>query len=303
MTRLTKRIRKSPPVTRVRRLLAYLLALAVGVLVRRLSHERVVSLGRRLGRLAFRLARSERRRAEANLRRAFGDEKTPDEILRIAREVFENFAVTALEFPRLRGQSDEEFFGRIEYEKEQIDYLRRVFSEGRGAIYASAHLANWEMLAEFGARLGLNMSVLYKPSTNPYFNRLWREWRKSNRLIDISRNLSAVIRRLKRNEAVCLLFDENARSRGVPVEFFGSPASTYSGPAYFSVRASAPILCLYFVRTAGWKMKFVIERTIRPERGADIRVEIPRIMREMNSSLEKMLRLHPGQWYWFYRRW
>ena len=289
--------------TRVRRYLAYLVAIGLGGLARRLSRGRVISLGRRLGRFAFRVIRYERHRALTNLRRAFRDEKSEEELVRIAEKAYENFGVTALEFPRLPFMGDAELFEMIDYEKEQVDYLHRILNEGRGAIYASAHMANWEMLAEFGARLGLKMSVLFKPSTNPHLNRLWCRLRGSNRLIDINRGLATVFKRLRDNEAVCLLFDENARHRGVPVDFFGSPVSTYTGPAYFSIRTGAPILCLYFVREQDGRMRFLIERTIRPNRAARLEEEISRIMGEMNASLELMLRRHPEQWYWFYKRW
>jgi Kdo2-lipid IVA lauroyltransferase/acyltransferase len=300
---LLKRIKKSPPVTRLRRYLAYLVALAYFRLAPRISRRRAIRWGRALGRFAFRRVGYARKLTLDNLTRVFGGEMGEGEIEAVAERVYENLGVTALEFPRLPYIADREFFRNVDFRNEDIDYLRKLMAEGKGAIFASAHMGNWEMLADFGARLGLKMSVLYKPSTNPYFNRLWTELRGRNRLIDITASLSPVTARLKAGEAISLLFDENARSRGIEIPFFGRPASTYKGPAFFGLRTGAPILCLYFIRQPDGRHRFIIERTIRPRRSGDLEADLGGIMAEMNRSLEKIIRLYPDQWNWVYKRW
>lgn len=298
-----KRLKKSRPVTRLRHYLAYLAARAYFRLARRLSRDRVIRWGRALGRFAFRRVGYGKKLTIGNLTRVFGEEMTPGEIEEIARRVYENLGITALEFPRLPHIGDEEFFRNVEYLPGDIEYLRQLMGSGSGAIFASGHLGNWEMLADFGARLGLKMSVLYKPSTNPYFNRLWSELRGRNRLIDIQGSLAPVSRRLRAGEGICLLFDENARSRGIEIPFFGRPASTYRGPAFFALRTGSPILCLYFIRLEDGRYRFIIERTIEPRRTGNLEDDLRRIMTEMNSSLEEMIRRHPEQWNWVYKRW
>ncbi len=300
---LLKRIKKSPSVTRLRRYLAYLVARAFFRLAPLISRDGAIRWGRRLGRFAFCPVGYGKELTRENLRRVFGDEMSPEEITATARRVYENLGVTALEFPRLPHISDEEFFREVDFQDGDIAYLRKLMAAGKGAVFASAHMGNWEMLADFGGRLGLKMSVLYKPSTNPYFNRLWTELRKRNRLIDITASLSPVTARLKAGEGICLLFDENARSRGIEIPFFGRPASTYKGPAFFALRTGAPILCLYFIRQDDGRHRFIIERTIRPRRSGDLEADLKKIMVEMNSSLEKMIRRYPDQWNWVYKRW
>lgn len=221
----------------------------------------------------------------------------------VARESYRNLAVTMLEQGKMRRMGRERFLSLIDYQPEQIELLHGLVKRGRGVLYASAHFGNWEMLAEFGARLGLNMSVLYKPPTNPYLDRFLHRIRGSNSLIDINSDLSSVVRRLRRGEEIALLFDENARRRGIRIPFFGFEASTYRGPAYFSLRAGAPIVCLYFLRLRDGRHRFLIERVIEPVRSARLDQDIRRIMLEMNQSLEKVILANPGQWNWPYRRW
>lgn len=301
---LARSIRKAPAIRKLRRLAVYAVSLAAVRLVAQIRWPAIVRIGRMLGRFTFRVVRYGRGRTIRNLTRVFGAEKGPEEIRRIACGAYEHLAVTALEFPKMREMDDAEFFARCEYDRDEVEGVRRLMAaRRRGIIFASAHMGNWEMLATYGARLNFTMSVLYKPPTNPYLDRLWQRFRGENKLIDITKDLSTVIRRLRKNEVICLLFDENAKRRGVPLEFFGRPASTYAGPAYFALRTGCPIVCLYFIRTREWKHRFVIERIIIPPRGGDRERDTLRILREMNSSLEAMIRRYPDQWNWIYERW
>ena len=300
---LFKRIKKHPRVTRIRRYLVYLAALGFLSLARHLSWEQIVSWGRRLGRFGFRRVKYGRKLTLDNLTRVFGDELTETEILAIAEKVYQNMAITALEFPGMSSMSDSEFFRLIDFDEEDIRHLWSLLEKKKGMIFASAHMGNWEMLAGLGGRLGFKMSILFKPSTNPYLNRIWFGLRSRNRLIDITKNLSLVTKRLRDNEVVCILFDENARSRGVKIPFFGRPASTYRGPAYFALRTRTPIACAYFIRQEDGRHRLIVERVIEPERTGDLEKNIITVMTEMNRSLEKMIREYPDQWNWVYKRW
>ncbi|MFH1038313.1 MAG: lysophospholipid acyltransferase family protein [PVC group bacterium] len=300
---LLKRIKKNRYVTEFRRYLAYLIALALFRMARHLTWETIVSWGRSLGRFAFRRVKYGRKLTLNNLTRVFGDEMTEEEIERIAERVYENMGVTALEFPRMPSMTDREFFEVVDYDPEDEALLRELLEQGKGSVYAGAHMGNWEMLADLGARLGLTMSVLYKPSTNPYLNRLWSRMRGRNKLIDINKNLALVTRRLKENEGICLLFDENARSRGIKLPFFGRPASMYKGPAFFALRTGAPIVCVYFIRQEDFRHRFIIERVIWPKRTGNLEEDIITILMELNESLETMIRKYPDQWNWIYKRW
>ncbi|HOO76702.1 MAG TPA: lysophospholipid acyltransferase family protein [bacterium] len=300
---LLKRLKKHPAVRDLRhRALAGLLRGCCRA-ASRLPLGWLRGMGVCLGSAGFALLGRDRRRALDNLRLALGESVPAARRRAIARESFRNLAVTALEFSRVRVLDTPRYLDLIDYTPEQEALIRDTHARGRGVIFASAHFGNWEMLAEFGPRLGIEMSVLFKPSTNPYFTRFMTELRGKTRMIDINADLSVVVRRLREGGAVSLLFDENARGRGVELPFFGRPASTYRGPAYFCLRAGSPIICAYLVRGAGLRHRLLLERTIEPRRLGSLEEDIRRIMLEMNRSLETVVRQYPGQWYWMYRRW
>lgn len=299
-----KKIKKNKTVTDIRRFIIYIVSITSCFIVRMLPWKIVVKAGRALGLFAFHIVRYARKRTIDNLERVFGKEKSAGELRLIAKNVYKNIGVTSLEFPKMPHMTDNEFFATTDYKKEQIDYLWELLKHKKGVIFASAHMGNWEMLAEFGARLGFNMSILFKPSTNPYLNKIWFGLRGNNKLIDISKDLSSVVRRLRANEVICILFDENARKRGIMLDFFGAPASTYRGPAYFALKTGCPVVCLYFVRKKeDARHKFIIERTIWPKRTGNLEKDMLDILRQMNESLEQVIRQYPEQWNWIYKRW
>ena len=301
--RLFKKIRKAAPVARARHRLAYFVILGLYRGSGLLPWRWLVRLGRFLGGAVFALSRPFRPRALLNLERVFAPAAPGADLPQIARDSYRNLAVTVLETGRLGRLSDAEFLSLVDYSPADEATLGSLMARGRGVIFASAHLGNWEMLAGFGPRIGIGLSVLYKAPTNPYLDGFLRRIRGTNRLLDIDRDLPAVLNRLRGGKAVALLFDENARGRGVRLPFFGFSASTYRGPAYFCLRAGSPILCAYFIRQPSGRHRLLLERVIEPIRRGSLDEDILAILKEMNRSLEEVIRAYPGQWNWTYRRW
>ncbi|MEA3347161.1 MAG: hypothetical protein U9Q21_03625, partial [Candidatus Auribacterota bacterium] len=168
-----KKIKKNKSVTRVRRYIIYVISVFSLFTVKHLPWKLVIYLGRSLGNFAFHIVKYARKRTLDSLAKVFGQEKEKREIFQIAKNVYKNIGITSLEFPKMSSMTDKEFFSTVNYEKKQIDFLWSLLDKKKGVIFASAHMGNWEMLAEFGGRLGFNMSILYKPSTNPYLNKIW----------------------------------------------------------------------------------------------------------------------------------
>ena len=139
---LFKRIKKHPRVTRIRRYLVYLAALGFLSLARYLSWEQIVSWGRKLGRFGFRRVKYGRKLTLDNLTRVFGEELTEAEILGIAEKVYQNMAVTALEFPRMSSMSDREFLRLVDYDEGDIQHLWSLLDKKKGVIFAKAATGN-----------------------------------------------------------------------------------------------------------------------------------------------------------------
>jgi KDO2-lipid IV(A) lauroyltransferase len=112
----------------------YLLPLSVGLAVARIA-----------GLAAYFAVSKYRRIALANLREAFGSEKTEAELRSIARGVFQNLAMVAVEmvrFPRINRSNIDDYV-----KIENAGIVDESFRAGRGTIVLTAHFGNWELLA------------------------------------------------------------------------------------------------------------------------------------------------------------
>ena len=153
---------------RLRHRIEYLAFLTIAGIIRALPLEmasRWSGAGWRL--VAPRLGRH--RRALQNLALAF-PEKSPAEIERIARGMWDNLGRTFAEFFHLQ----ETVAGdRIEFERpEMLDAMR---ARGGGMVACGLHLGNWEITAQAAVRCGAQAAGVYQKITNPLVDRL-RQW-------------------------------------------------------------------------------------------------------------------------------
>ena len=283
--------------------------LSIAVLIfRRLREKRVVSMARILGTVAFHFFRGYRRRVIANLSFAFGQEKRPDEIHRLARDVFYHLVLTPLEtiYSAASAIRTHQLSPEISIDgKERLD---EALSRGRGVIALGAHFGSFTML---GARLGAERCPVDLVINEGPFPKFWGKLAFYQSLLGqktftprsafsaISKSLNC----LRRNEILYLMGDEAQRHGGIPVPFFGRPAFTPPGPAMFSVKTGAPILPMFVVRGNEFQRTLVIGSPIEIERTSEEKKDIETLTTRFTKAIEEIVRQYPGQWAWLNRRW
>jgi KDO2-lipid IV(A) lauroyltransferase len=98
--------------------------------------------------------------------------------------------------------------------------------------------------------------------------------------------------------------DQDAGPRGLFVQFFGRPASTFKSIALLSQEYQAPILVVGAARV-GQPMRYRIylEDVILPGDYAGRADATRAITQRYTDALERMVRRHPEQYFWLHRRW
>jgi KDO2-lipid IV(A) lauroyltransferase len=129
--------------------------------------------------------------------------------------------------------------------------------------------------------------------------------RESSGLKIIPRRISALaaVRRLRRNEIVGILADQNTRKQNVFVDFFGVKAATTPGPAALALRTGAHLVPAFMLREGPGRHKLIIEEPIEPVRTGDLEADIIATTQKCADILEKYVRQYPPQWFWVHRRW
>ena len=99
-----------------------------------------------VGRLMCFLQRRNRRILLRNLEIAFGHERSPEELKRLRRAIFQNFAVFVTDFLRLPLVNRDSLSDYLtEGSLETMERLGRIPTSASPVISITAHLGNWEL--------------------------------------------------------------------------------------------------------------------------------------------------------------
>jgi len=257
----------------------------------------------RLGRLAYRFQARARDRAHTHLHRAFGQLWSSQQIESIARRVFQNLAFNFLECLRFDSMDDRQFFGKIEVQGwEHMEAAQRA---GRGGIFVTGHIGNWELAAAYAAKRGYAVNVVAKRIYLGALNQKLVEMREKMGVKTIYRDISmrSMIRCLQKNEFLGIVPDQDVRRiGGIFVEFFGRPAYTPIGPALLALASGAPIIIVRDIRM-GQRHLVTADPPIYADRKAPREEEVRRLVTHYTKRLEEFIREYPDQWVWTHRRW
>jgi Kdo2-lipid IVA lauroyltransferase/acyltransferase len=239
-----------------------------------------------------------RRVAERNLSMALPD-LDPAARARIVDGVFRSIArllVVLARLPRLNRRNIKDW---IRYDGYQ--HFEEALRRGRGVLFATAHLGNWELSAFAHALLSRPMYVVVRPLDNRRIDALVARRRalSGNRLIDKREFARPILKALKENQAVGILVDQNASpDTGVFVDFFGVPACASTGLAKLAAHSGAAVIPGY----ALWSEpegRYLLRFDAPIEITGDAAADTARLQRH----LEAVIRRHPDQWLWIHRRW
>ncbi len=260
---------------------------------------------RLIGLVWWRLIPRHRERARDHLRLAFGSALSEREIDRLALKSMQQLAMLAVEMmftPRLVNEWTWARYLRAEDFREALELL----IGGRGVILVTGHFGNWELSGQMLAVFGFEVVALMRPLDNVYLNRYLVRARETAglRLLDkkgASEEAEAILRR---GGAVGFIADQNAGRKGMFVDFFGQPASTYKSIGLLAMATESPIVVGYARRISPrLRYELGVERIIYPREWQDQDDPLRWITQEYTAAIERFVRRDPGQYLWIHRRW
>jgi KDO2-lipid IV(A) lauroyltransferase len=255
-------------------------------------------VGRWIGSLAHVVAKKDRELAAQNLSLSLGPSASRRRVEMLTRGVFHRLGQSAVEICRIANSQDKTPVVRVP-PKSRVA-LDEALSRGRGVVFVTGHIGNWELMAVELAMLGYPISTVARESYDPRFTRLIEKFRARAGVQAVYRgrpgSSAAMIRALKKNRVLGFLIDQDTRVPGTFVRFFGRPAHTPIGPAAIAIRFGAPVVVGTIHRTAGGE--HVVDIASCP-----IPSDINEATAKLTSILETRIRRHPTEWVWFHRRW
>ncbi len=261
------------------------------------------SLARAGANLWFRIDRKHRNIAVQNLTRAFGLEKSPDQIRVLAFQSFYNI----MRIPFEIGWSDlltlPELYGHAELRG--LHHVRAALAKGKGVLALTAHMGNWELLPFVAPMAGFEADIIYRPLDFPPLNAYFLKLRTrfGAGLIPNAHAMRKILRQLKNGHVVAMLMDQNVDwYEGVFVDFFSHRVCTNKGFALLAMKTRAPVVPIFMVRNQN---RFIIEFCAELElvQTGDRSHDIEANTLQYNQAIEAVIRRYPEQWFWVHQRW
>src|SRR5262249_24727629 len=168
---------------------------------------------------------------------ALGDLLTPAEREALVRRVYENLGRNLVDFailPRiLRAGRCDRFVRLADGHEDRIAAAR-----GRGAVFVSGHIGNCAVLGIAPGLSGSPLPSVARPIDNPFLDGYAFASRQflGQTIVGKRGALAALVPVLRAGGYAGLLVDQDARRRGIFVEFFGRPAATMSSAATLAYR-------------------------------------------------------------------
>jgi KDO2-lipid IV(A) lauroyltransferase len=265
-------------------------------------------LGRRLGEVAYYVVYPRTKIALEQIARAMPELSRSRQRATI-REMYRQFAQGMVEFLRLPHTVSSGQLDRL-VAVDGEDIVRNAYAQGKGLLILTAHYGNFELLSTFFAAHGYQVNLVTRRLKNGALDRFWAEQRRRLKIRAIfkEQSLKEVIARLRRNEAMGYVLDQNMGiGQGVFVDFFGRPACTLGVVAVLAKRFGTPVVPVFITRDQHdpTRHRIVFEPPVAFENRAGDKsdADIVDNTQRYTAIIERRVRERPDHWIWIHKRW
>jgi KDO2-lipid IV(A) lauroyltransferase len=269
-------------------------------LFRVLGLDRASALGGWIGRTIFSRLPPDRI-ARTNLAAAF-PEKPSAERDTIRMAMWDNLGRVVAEYPHL-----EKF---LVGPGERIQFIdnaqsRNALADGKGLMFLSAHLANWEMMLIVGEQLNFNGAAVVRPPNNPHVSRWIAKQRGLNGpKLQLGKHsgMRRMFTQLRGGKSLYMLVDQKL-DEGLAIPFFGRDAMTTPAPAALALKLGSRIVIASNRRINGSHFEVTVNPLPEFTSSGDEAQDIKALTEAITTQLEEIIRHDPSQWLWIHRRW
>jgi KDO2-lipid IV(A) lauroyltransferase len=282
----------------------YLIVRLAVCVVQALSLTKALAFGRFLAWVAYYVDRRHREVARDNLRHAYpaASEAAIDRLVRAVYRHFCGVLMEMMQLPRRLHPYNWQKYVRMVRPELAIG---RMISD-RPLLMVLGHFGNWEMAGYIIGLFGFRTYAVARRIDNPHLDRFLARFRSGTgqTILDKNADYDRILQVLKGGGAIALVADQDAGPRGLFVDFFGRPASTFKSIALLALEYDADLVVAGVPRV-GEPMRYRIEaeELIRPAEYAGRPDAVKAITQRFTAALERVVRRHPEQYFWLHRRW
>ncbi len=237
-----------------------------------------------------------------NLEKVYG-ENLPMPQNKLLHEIYKNFVFLWMEVLQTNRLTAENFKERLRFQN--LEFFEELKKSKQGILFISGHFGNFEWLGQGIALLGFPVTAIAKRQSNAKVDAFINAMRQRNgmKIVYTKQAMRQAQNVLNKKEAVAIAFDQDARDRGVFVNFLGIPSSTAVGTAVLHLRTAAKIVLLIAVRRDYALFDVYAEEVPIPPLQGSTDEKIVAITQSFTTAFEKWVLKYPEQWFWMHRRW
>jgi len=234
-----------------------------------------------------------------NIKRAL-PEIDENNLKNIENSMWNNYGRIFAEYIFLKDFRYGKLASNIQIEGQEI--LNDIKENNKQVIFISGHLSNFELMAMFIEKSGINLSAIYRPLNNIFLNGIMENIRKKyickNQIKKGLAGLKKLIKLKKKNYSTALMIDQRV-SEGILSPLFNEKALTTTIPAQLVKKFNIPIVPVYIERIDGLKFKITINQPLSFPQDTSQQ----QITDNLNQILEKFILSKPENWIWSHNRW
>ena len=238
-----------------------------------------------------------------NLDLAFGETKTKEEKLEIAKKCYYNFAkYLGINFILNQNTTKQKILEQVVFKNEH--FLLDAMKSGRPIIVTTAHFGQWEIFGlAVAARFGAS-SVLGRKLDSSVMDKILRANRAqfNVELIDKDGGAKDILKALKARRIVGILVDQNTAPKdGIKVQFFGKDVLHTPAASVLAQKTNALIINAFIYQKGENLNEICFEEPIDIST-FDKEDAVQKVTQMQCSACEEMVRARPEEYFWFHQR-
>ena len=238
-----------------------------------------------------------------NLNLAFGETKSKEEKLEIAKKCYYNFAkYLGINFILNQNTTKQKILKQVVFKNEH--FLLDAMKSGRPIIVTTAHFGQWEIFSlAVAAHFGPS-SVLGRKLDSSVMDKILRANRAQFdvELIDKNGGAKDILKALKARRLVGILVDQNtAPQDGIKVQFFGKDVLHTPAASVLAQKTNALIINAFIYQKGENLNEICFEQPIDIST-FDKEDAVQKATQMQCSACEEMVRAKPEEYFWFHQR-
>ena len=235
----------------------------------------------------------------ANIKRGIPNISS-EKLDRITSLMWINYGNVFAEFMFLKNFRYGKLSSKVEVEGQNI--LDEIKKSNKQVIFISGHFCNFELMAMYLEKTGINLATIYRPLNNFFLNgfmeRIRTKYICKYQIKKGIGGLKKLINLKKKDFSTALMIDQRV-SEGILSNFFNQEALTTTIPAQLVKKFNIPVVPVYIERIGDLNFKITINKPINFQKETSIK----NITDNLNKILEEMILNKPEQWIWSHNRW